>query len=234
MIRYLVRLLMRLEELSLLLLCLLMLLGGGYGLYDSYLVYRQANDDSILKLRPDRQQELPEKELQGRVTGWLTLEGTGIDYPVMQGKDNFEYLNKNPYGEYALSGSVFLDAGNSPDYADEYSLLYGHHMEQGLMFGDLDRYREEEFFRQHHTGTLLVEGEERNITLMAVLDVLATEERIFSPASTTKEAVCEIIQENAIHCLTEEWDVEGKQLIAFSTCRKTDSIERTVVIGLFD
>lgn len=43
------------------------------------------------------------------MVAWLTIDDTKIDYPVMQGKDNTEYLNKDPYGDYALAGSIFLD-----------------------------------------------------------------------------------------------------------------------------
>ncbi len=225
----LIRLLSVGEDLLVLLFCMCLLLAGGYGLADTYLVYQQANDDSILKYRPGYEGEAPEKEISGRMTAWLTLEGTGIDQPVMQGDSNFEYLNKNPYGEFSLSGSVFLDCRNSPDYSDEYILVYGHHMENGGMFGDLDLYRKKSFFDQHRQGTLIVNGEERTITVKAVLDVLAVDEVIFSPENRTKKEILEKISQSAV----QERSADGEHLIAFSTCRYPNTADRTVVIGVF-
>ncbi|MCQ2509142.1 MAG: class B sortase [Lachnospiraceae bacterium] len=222
-----IRLISGAEDLFLLLLCLLLFLMGGYGLYDSYLVYHQANDDSILKYKPGYEGEIPEKVIQGRMVAWLTLDGTGIDYPVMQGESNYEYLNKNPYGEYSLSGSIFLDCRNSGDFSDDYSLLYGHHMEKGYMFGALDLYRKEEFLKEHRTGKLIVGDAEREITVLAVLDTLATDEVIFSPDRASREKVLERVLEK-----NPEVDLKGNcRLIAFSTCKYPDTAERTVVIG---
>ena len=68
--------------------------------------------EELLKLNPD-------------VCAWLTLDGTEVDYPILQGEDNYEYLNKNVYGEFALSGSLYLDSNNSRDFTDKYSLIYG-------------------------------------------------------------------------------------------------------------
>lgn len=55
----------------------------------------------------------------------------------MQGEDNMEYLNKDPYGDYSLSGSIYMDSRNTSDMSDDYLLLYGHHMENDYMFGSI-------------------------------------------------------------------------------------------------
>ncbi|MBR1845920.1 MAG: class B sortase, partial [Oscillospiraceae bacterium] len=61
----------------------------------------------------------------------------------MQGETNGKYLNTDPYGEYSLSGSIFLDSRNAGDFSDSYSLVYGHHMADGMMFGALDAFFDE-------------------------------------------------------------------------------------------
>ena len=71
-----------------------------------------------------------------------------------RGKENYEYLNKDPYGEFSLSGSIFLDARNDPDFKDDYSLIYGHHMEKGAMFGALDDFQDRAYFDQRRSGTV--------------------------------------------------------------------------------
>ena len=82
--------------------------------------------------------------------------------PVMQGKDNYEYLNKDPYGEFSLSGSIFLDARNDLDFEDDYSLIYGHHMEKGAMFGALDDFQDRAYFDQRRSGTIVTDERSLN------------------------------------------------------------------------
>ena len=82
------------------LVCLVLFLLGSYGLYDSYMVYKQATDNSILKYKPGYEtDDAINKEIEKNMVAWLTVDDTSIDYPVMQGKDNNEYLNKDPYGD---------------------------------------------------------------------------------------------------------------------------------------
>ena len=124
-----IRLIDGLIDKSILLVCIVLFLLGSYGLYDSYMVYQQATDNSILKYKPGYEtDDETDKEIAGNMVAWLTVDDTNIDYPVMQGEDNNEYLNKDPFGDYALSGSIFLDSRNNPEFKDYYSLIYGHHM----------------------------------------------------------------------------------------------------------
>ncbi len=85
------------------------------------------------------------------VIGWIYSENTQINYPVLQGKDNDQYLHTMINGQYNSSGSIFMD------YADDASLngfkavLYGHHMKNGSMFASLRQYRTQEFYDEHTT-----------------------------------------------------------------------------------
>lgn len=216
------------EDAVVLLLCLAMFLAGGYGLYDSWMVYRQAGDDSILKYRPDYTGDLPEKEIQGRMVAWLTLDGTEIDYPVMQGADNFEYLNKNPYGEYALSGSIFLDCRNREDFSDSYSLIYGHHMENDYMFGALDHYLDPAYLEKHRKGSLTVGKTLWSFTVEEVLEISAREKSVFEPMG---EENLQMIKK-----LQEKQENAGKELhwLALSTCRYPDTADRIVLLGILE
>ena len=63
------------------------------------------------------------------VCGWLTIDGTHIDYPLVQGATNMDYINRDVYGEFSLSGAVFLDSRSKADFSDGYSIVYAHHME---------------------------------------------------------------------------------------------------------
>ena len=65
-------------------------------------------------------------KLNKDVVGWIKIFDTHISYPVVQGKDNQEYLNKDVFGEFSFSGSIFLDYRNACDFTDSYSIIYGH------------------------------------------------------------------------------------------------------------
>ena len=143
-----IRLIDRLTDYALLLFFLLLFLIGGYTMYDTLLIYNASSGADLRSFRPMMTEEegfvWDMSALSEDVVAWLTVDDTNIDYPVMQGVDNSEYLNKDPFGEYSLAGSIFLDARNAPDFTDPYSLIYGHHMEYGRMFGALDEFLNEE------------------------------------------------------------------------------------------
>ena len=71
---------------------------------------------------------------------WLTIYGTNIDYPVMQGKDDMEYLNKDVYGKFSITGSIYESYKYPKDFSAPYTLIYGHHMANGSMFGDIEKF----------------------------------------------------------------------------------------------
>ena len=67
------------------------------------------------------------------VCGWITIYGTHVDYPIVQSEDNSTYLMRNPRGEYSLSGSIFMDYMNQKDFSDFNTIIYGHHMDLGIL-----------------------------------------------------------------------------------------------------
>ncbi len=77
--------------------------------------------------------------------------GTHIDYPITQTDNNEKYVNTGADGEFSLAGSIFLDYQNSQAFTDFNSILYGHHMEKGAMFGDLENFQDEAFLRNIST-----------------------------------------------------------------------------------
>ena len=80
------------------------------------------------------------------IVGWIKLDGTKLDYPVMQTTDNSHYLSYLPDGTKNRSGSVFLDYRSSPDFSDRDSAIYGHESKSGEMFATLKSYRQQAFY----------------------------------------------------------------------------------------
>ncbi len=203
-----------------------------YAMIDAYMVYAGANDSNIMKYKPAAGDTEMLRELSADAVAWITVDGTRIDYPVMQGKTNDDYLNKDPYGEFSLSGSIFLDSRNDKTFSDPYSLIYGHHMEYGAMFGSLDGYADREYFDAHKTGTLtVIKGAEYKITFFASCKAQATDKVIFDPPESSNQALLEYLNKHAI--IYDPRGVSaGSKLIALSTCQSAESNERMIVFGV--
>ena len=202
-----------------------------YAMIDAYMVYNGANDSGILRYKPVYGDTEVLRELSDDAVAWLTVDGTRIDYPVMQGKTNSEYLNKDPRGEFSLSGSIFLDSRNDSAFGDPYSLIYGHHMEYGAMFGALDEYADKGFFDEHRTGSLtVVNGKEYRIEFFAACKAQATEAVIFDPPESDNSSLLEYLEKNALIYYPQDVDADDK-LTALSTCQSAESNERMIVFG---
>lgn len=80
---------------------------------------------------------LREKYGNKDIIGYLTVDGHDVEYPILYGETNESYLKTSPSGGYDYNGSIFLDSGNRPTFVDSRSVIYGHNMRDGSMFGSL-------------------------------------------------------------------------------------------------
>lgn len=188
---------------------------GMYCLLDNYNVYNQVTRTQKLGFRPEVSENSITFSDVPLAKAWLTVPDTQIDYPVMQGKDNLEYINKDCFGKYSLSGSIFADFQNKSDFTDKYNLLYGHHMDKGLMFGSLDNWNDENFFKKHVNGFLLTKDKIYKIRFIKICETEATDPKVFSLDLTN----------------TDRGLNENKRYIALTTCKVTTDTKRTVLLG---
>ena len=200
-----------------------------YGLYDTWYVYHNASDDSYRKYRPTVEAGVPEEApITEDMVAWITVRDTNIDYPVMQGDDNSKYLNVNPYGDYSLSGSIFLDSRNSPDFTDAYSILYGHHMENGSMFGALDDFLDPAYLRDHSSGELVVGRNADKVCqlgIFACIKVNVYEANVLDPISY--DEIMQIISGKGTYINPSVR--KSKHILALSTCTEPVSSNRLLV-----
>ena len=90
------------------------------------------------------------------LVGWIVVEGTNINYPIVKGPDNDYYLERSFDGKYSASGTIFLDYRNSKDLSEnKNSILYGHNMNSGAMFHELSEFFNRSFFNQYGTIKIL-------------------------------------------------------------------------------
>lgn len=86
-------------------------------------------------------------EINTDLAGWISIDGTGLDYPVLKGTDNDYYLTRDFYGQNSRLGSIFMDYRN--DFNDINIIIYGHNSSNGQMFGYLNSYKNESFYKAH-------------------------------------------------------------------------------------
>lgn len=82
------------------------------------------------------------------VVGWIKMD-SGADYPILHGDSNEEYLHTDLYGDYNINGSIFVNADNSRDWSDPNTIIYGHRMNNGSMFGSNKKYMEKDYLKKH-------------------------------------------------------------------------------------
>ena len=131
---------------------------GAWSLWDIAATRRAALPEQTLRFKPlaaapaDSPGFAELRALNPDVCGWLTLDGTRIDFPVVQGADNMVYVNTDVYGDFSLSGAIFLDSRCPADFTAPYSIVYGHHIEDGGMFGDIVQFTQSDYFAATHHG----------------------------------------------------------------------------------
>lgn len=220
-------------------LILLMLSYGVYSLWDTYKIYANSfADEELLKFRPtDDGEDNPTlkdlKKLNPDVKAWIQVPKTNIDYPVVQGQDDMEYINKNVYGEFELSGAIFLSCLNKDDFSDPYNLVYGHNMKNGGMFADVADFTNKEYFETHQKGKLYLTDATRKIRFFACMKVTAADAKIYHPDGYRKESLKDLldyIQANAVQ-YRDVNVADENSLIALSTCSEAETNGRVVLIG---
>jgi sortase B len=220
------------------------LLYSGYGLWDTWYIYDRATVSSdLLKYKPtatESEVSVEEKfadiqEINPDICAWLTVDDTGIDYPIVQGESNLYYVNRDVYKEFSLSGSVFLDYQNSREFSDFYSLLYAHHMEGNVMFGEVTEFLDADYYASHKGGTIYTPSGSYNIEWFACISTDAYDDEVFSPSTVTDESkrgeLLEYLKDKADNYSDSVKVTTNDKIIALSTCLDLTTNGRALLFG---
>lgn len=171
--------------------------------------------------------------------GWLTIYGTQISEPVVQGETNETYLRTNINGEHAEAGTLFLD--ETTDLTQDGNLIiYGHKMNDGTMFGTLDKFEDEEFF--DNNGTVCWEGEYGKeyyqIFALMVIPGYTTEPKFIdiqewcnNLSAAKTEDMLTTIEDRASIYKEMAFDYENDKFIFLVTCDYNINNGRMVLVG---
>lgn len=155
---------------------------------------------------------------------WIVLDGTNIDYPVVQGKDNFEYLDKDADGEYYVGGAIFLDYRNDFKFTDDYNVVYGHNMAGGKMFGDVKRYYKKEFFDENKAGMLFTPSQNYTLEVVGIMRTNAYKPGIYHIGKISTF----LLDAFATECTFKRGEL-GEHVVALSTCSASYDDNRDVL-----
>ena len=101
------------------------------------------------------------------IVGWLQIEGTNINYPVLQGEDNSYYMTHTYNKEYSKNGSIFLDKDYNWELPSTNLLMYGHNNRNGTMFEELMNYKEENYYKEHSKIKFTTNNEDAEYEIIA-------------------------------------------------------------------
>ena len=161
------------------------------------------------------------RQINPDYVGWIRIDGTTIDYPIVRGADNEKYISTSFYGEENIAGAIFMDYRNVGDLltyrageALPHIILYGHNLQRGGMFTDLRRLISRQFLEENNIITLIINGE-------------TVEFEIFSARLTDVEDPAYYLTFDATHSFPRFADrigapLQATQIITLSTCARRD------------
>lgn len=174
-----------------------------------------------------------------KIVGWLKIDGCGIDYPVMQTTDNEYYLDHNYNQEYDKNGSLFMDKDCNAAFPTDNTIIYGHHMKSGKMFGKLNYYSKKSFWEENPTFTFDSIYEAGTYEVMYVFRsrIYSEEEIVFKYYQFLKSSSGDEFYSN-MESMAELslYDTGvtasyGDRLLTLSTCDSSEEDGRFVVVA---
>ncbi len=169
---------------------------------------------------------------------WITIPDTQIDYPVMfRPQDKDYYLKRDFYGDYSGSGTLYMDEDCDPEWGDNL-IIYGHHMNNGTMFAELENYKSKDFYEAHPQITLQTLHGEETYRVMAAFTTPVYTGNDFAYYSFTVTGDPTVYGAFVKECLsrslyeTGETAVYGRRLLTLSTCEYSQKNGRMVVVAV--
>ncbi len=163
--------------------------------------------------------------------GWLYSPDTPIHYPVVQARDNAEYLYTGLDGQYLMGGTLFADYRNGAVGTDSNYIIYGHNMKDSSMFGTLENYKKQAYYDAHPVMYFLTPEGDYTVELYA--GFLAEQDDALYSLDGSPEAISALLaraKRNSTFSSSVEIG-ENDLLLTFSTCAYEFDGARYILIG---
>lgn len=181
--------------------------------------------DSLQAINPD-------------IVAWIYIPNSPVNYPVVQGSDNEEYLHKafdGSTGWLASAGTIFLDSANAADFSDRNSALYGHHMNDGSMFASLSNWQNNDEFNAHRDIYVLTPQGNYRLKTFALVKTTGDDALVQTNFSSDESYLSYIQDKLDRSVTTQEGEVlsaaDIRQSMLFSTCEYSQADGRAVLFA---
>ena len=172
------------------------------------------------------------------IVAWIYVPDSPINYPVVQGDDNEEYLHKafdGSTGWLASAGTIFLDSTNSSDFSDRNSALYGHHMNDGSMFASLSDWQNNDEFNAHRDIYVLTPQGNYRLKTFALVKTTG-DDALVQTTFSSDESYQSYIQDKLDHSVTTQQGevlsaADIRQSMLLSTCEYSQADGRAVLFA---
>lgn len=168
--------------------------------------------------------------------GWIRIDGTGIDYPVMQSKDDPDfYLKHNFSKEYSRFGIPYIQENSG--LSSDNIIIYGHNIKSNSMFNELTEYKDKAFYTTHKYITFDTLDEQRSYEVIAVFKTVAYSGSGFQyydfvNANTDDEFNDYVAKCKALSFYNTGVTAEyGDKLLTLSTCEYSQENGRLAVVA---
>ena len=168
------------------------------------------------------------------IVGWIRMT-SGASYPILRGESDDTYLYHDMYGGYNINGSIFLHYANSGKWYDKNSLIYGHNMNSGAMFGSNRQYKDETFAKENPEFYIYTPDGRYTYRIFAVVVTEDVSECYNPDIQNDKEMknFLEIIRKEAMYNLAEAEDSD--HIVTLSTCTgHAHGSTRLLLLGYMD
>ncbi len=172
-------------------------------------------------------------EAYPEMIGWVYFEDGHISYPIMQSEDNEKYSKLDYMGEEAPTGAIFLDYRSAADFTDANSIVYGHNMKDGTMFGSLREYRKDPaYYNDHMYFQIITPQKAYRYLIFEYMDVPET----YILYDYVSDAALEFVKDAEHVRIKSYMDSEipvnkDSKVVTLSTCTKKDDLQ-FVVLGV--
>lgn len=175
-------------------------------------------------------------EINSDTIGWIRFpqEPSQINYPIVQGKNNSEYLKKTFSANDNTLGTIFMDVGNNKDFSDKNTLIYGHRMRDGSMFRHLQDYEDKSFWEKNpYFYIYTVDGRILKYHIYSVGQVLDTSDsyQIGFESDDSYQSFLDMTKQTALYDTGVEVTTQST-IVTLSTCTSASDNHRFVVRGV--
>lgn len=169
-------------------------------------------------------------KINSDIIGWIYIDGTNIDYPILQGSNNDYYLNHLYDNTSNSAGSIFLDYSNNSMFDDQNSVIYGHSRYDGTMFSELRKLKVQSFVNEHPYITIYTKENTLQYKIISVNVVPDTFDFCQKDIGNKLETYIESMKQSS-YIRNDETVSDQDRIITLSTC--TDVIEngRLIIIA---